>query len=88
MQLYVSQRLPQKETFSKYAFEVKKMMLVILVNMVLMSSPLLKISSLWWSGLVVVGAGLDKLNQDERTRRFGARAFIPASGNGSQGLDV
>ena len=73
-----------REAFLKYAFEVKKMMLVILVNMVLMSSPLLKISSLWWSGLVVVGAGLDKLNQDERTRRFGARAFIPASGNGSQ----
>ena len=35
-----------RETFLKYAFEVKKMMLVILVNMVLMSSPLLKISSL------------------------------------------
>lgn len=44
-------------------------------------SPLLKMSSLaasYFAG--VVGAGLDKLSQEERRRSGGARAFIPASG--------
>ena len=40
----------------------------------------MKISSLAASYVAgVVGAGLDKLSQEERRRSGGARAFIPAS---------